>query len=93
MNTRTSLICAAVIGIGFLTAAQAASFQEEAAAGPSAPIAQLSAGKTGRIAIPQPRPEPDAMLMTESGDATKPVTRTKTGIRIVGAPFFASDAR
>lgn len=93
MNIRTSLICAAVIGIGFLTAAQAASFQDEAAAGQSTPIAELSTGKTGRIAIPAPRPEPDAILMTDSGDAQMPIIRTKSGIRIVGAPFFASDAR
>ena len=33
------------------------------------------------------------MLVSDSGTAQPPVTRTSSGIRIVGAPFFASDAQ
>ena len=90
MNTKTSLICAAVLGFGFLTAAQAASSLNETAS--PITVAELSSGKTGRIAIPVPRPDPE-MLVSDSGTAQPPVTRTSSGIRIVGAPFFASDAQ
>jgi hypothetical protein len=88
VNTRTSLICAAVIGFGFLTAAQAASSQNGT---DGQTMAELSTGKTGRIAIPAPRPDREAILISASGSDQTPVNRTKSGIRIIGAPFFPTD--
>ncbi|GGD03082.1 hypothetical protein GCM10011335_02270 [Aureimonas glaciei] len=54
-------------------------------------MAELSTGKTGRIAIPAPRPDREAILISASGSDQTPVNRTKSGIRIIGAPFFPTD--
>ena len=83
----------AILGLGFFTAAQAASNDSGATEGQPVLMADLSSGKTSRVAIPVPRPDGRQTLTTEMGDAHAPIARTKSGIRIIGVPFFPIDSQ
>ena len=93
MSNTALMTCAAILGLGFFTAAQAASSESGVTGDHSVLMAELETGKSSRVAVPVSRADTVDSLTTAPGDAHAPIARTKSGIRIIGVPFFPTDSQ